>query len=86
LKEAGVSLCPNVKEYLWGQFADDGKPNRPFPPEFQADMAEEHCRICDRLFGAHSDTEFDACMAEIFIDGKRPPEWPEIVALGKSKE
>lgn len=36
-----------------------------YPPEMKADLANEKCMICERLFEKHSQHEFEQCMAEI---------------------
>ena len=41
------------------------EPRRKYSPVMRADIATEKCRICDRLFGEHSDEEFDSCFQRL---------------------
>jgi len=36
-----------------------------YPPELKAKLADDRCMICERLFGKHSQQEFERCMGEI---------------------
>jgi hypothetical protein len=36
-----------------------------YSPELKTGIANERCVICERLFGDHSQPEFEECMNEI---------------------
>jgi len=43
--------------------SDIGGPK--YPPEMKQDMAHEKCEICARLWGEHSQEEYEQCFDEI---------------------
>jgi hypothetical protein len=42
-----------------------------YPPELKTDMAKDKCMICEKLFGEHSESEFERCMDEIVKRARR---------------
>jgi hypothetical protein len=44
--------------------------NREYSPEIKADLAGEKCMICERLFGEHSQQQFEQCMEQIVKKAK----------------
>ena len=43
-----------------------------YPPELKADLADERCMICETQFRAHSQRQFERCMAEIIKKTREP--------------